>query len=678
MRRDTIVVAAALLMQPAFAGFIQPALQALTWKFNGTDFWAPVHLDSAVYHLQSRAGVITNSLSKRGSSSGGYLGCTVLTISDPIESLSSAILDSLLSEYEIDDVWSAEQFLDCLFIQYNGTKNGVALSSSVADSLGRHGVEHLFLHSAFNATGLATTVGVSIVESNCELGNGPYVVTLPDCEEGGLSMTPVYALHPDNYEAFMYGSYVDATEAGRHQQLHVSLPGTRVPDIIVPSRLSSTTPVAGPLAGLRFGVKDIFHIKGLKTSGGSRAYYEAYGYQNYTTETVQLCENAGASLIGKLRTITFALGTPRNGMSVDFHDPWNARGDGYMSTGGSSSGSGAAVTAYDWVDFALGSDTGGSVRFPARFGGVYGYKPTHGIYNLTGILVAIAEQDTPGFLARSPGIFTRVGRVWADGKPLAPSPEVLPRKMLRYDEQAAFTQPAAAEMIKNFFVHMARVLDLSDNQSVNITKRFLDSNVSETASPQTPAVWMNNVYSDLNNVQGWDEIGAPLATAYGEIPGREGAFPPIEPPVNMSWTDGRDPTTRARYPESQRRRQVFGDWFNREILPGNNETCSEYLFAHSYHIPPNTVKTDPAEARYVTGWYDGLYVNYAKMPEIVVPIGQIEYRSKYTNRTEWQTVTVALGVAKGCDLVLFDVVDKLAEAGLLKEVMAGVLAYPLT
>ncbi|VUC36765.1 unnamed protein product [Clonostachys rosea] len=501
MLKDTLLVVAASLIQPALAGFIQPGLQALIWKFNGTDFWAPVSLDSAVYHLQSRAGVVTNSLSKRGSS-GGYLGCTVLTISDPIGTLSSTTVDRLLAEYSIDDVWSAEQFLDCLFIQYNGTKNGIVLSPSVAESLNSHGVEHLFLDSAFNATGFASVTAVSIVESRCELSNGPYVLTLPDCEQGGLSVTPVYALHPDNYEAFMCGSYVDPTEPGRHQQLHVSLPGTRVPNIIVPSRLSSTNAGAGPLAGLRFSVKDIFHIKGLKTSGGSRAYYETHGYQNFTTETVQLCEKAGASLIGKLRTITFALGTPRNGMSVDFHDPWNARGDGYMSTGGSSSGSGAAVTAYEWVDFALGSDTGGSVRFPARFGGVYGYKPTHGIYNLTGILVAIAEQDTPGFLARSPEIFTRVGRVWADGKPLAPSPEVLPRKMLRYDEQAAFTQPAAAEMIQNFFVETARVLDLSDNQSVNITKRFLDSNVSETASPQTPAVWMNNVYSDLNNVQG--------------------------------------------------------------------------------------------------------------------------------------------------------------------------------
>ncbi|KAH7303823.1 amidase signature domain-containing protein [Stachybotrys elegans] len=406
-------------------------------------------------------------------------------------------------------------------------------------------------------------------------------------------MTPVYSLHPDTYDAFMYGSFPDSSEPGKHQQLHVSIAGSRVPYVIVPSRLSSTGADAGPLAGLRYAVKDIFHIDGLKTSGGSRAYYEAYGYQNYTTETVQLCESAGASLVGKLRTITFALGTPRNGQSVDYHDPWNARGDGYQSTGGSSSGSGAAVIAYDWIDFALGSDTGGSVRFPARFGGVYGYKPTHGIYNLTGILVAIAEQDTPGFLARSPEVFTRVGRVWAQGKPLSPVPQKLPARMLRYTDQPSITQPSAKAIIEAFFADMTRVLSLSDSDSFNMTESFLAANVSKSNPPQNQSTFLQYVYADQNNVQSWDKIGVPLVEAYGAIPGRSGAFPPIEPPVNLSWVDGQDATVRERYPESQRRRQVFGDWFNKAILPSSNETCSEYLFAHSYHIPRALSKQTP-------------------------------------------------------------------------------------
>lgn len=475
----------------------------------------------------------------------------------------------------------------------------------------------------------------------------------------------------------MHGAIKDQDDSDRHQQLHVSLPGTSRPHIIAPSRLSSTDTAAGPLSGLRFAVKDIFHVSGLKTSGGSRAYYQAYGYQNYTTETVQLSLDAGASLVGKTKTITFALGAPVNGMEVDYADPWNSRGDGYQSTGGSSSGSGAAITAYDWLDFTIGSDTGGSVRFPAKFGGLYGYKPTHGIFNLTGILPAIAEQDTPGILARSPEIFTRVGRVWTEGKALAPAPTTLPKKLLRYADQITkISQPEVDEMIETFFSNVASMLDM-ETTSVNMTASFLAANVSESDPPQAMAEFMGTVYLDQNSVQGWDEIGAPLAAAYGQIPGQIGAFPPVDPPVNVSWTNGQNATIRDRYPESQRRRVVFGEWFNRDVLPGSEETCSEYIFAHTYHSAPSLVKVAPAKVSPFGGWGEGVYTNYAGAPEIVVPIGQVQYWSPYTQRLEWQPVTVALGAAKGCDLLLFDIVDRLTDMGLLEEVLAGKQAYLL-
>lgn len=65
------------------------------------------------------------------------------------------------------------------------------------------------------------------------------------------------------------------------------------------------------------------------------------------------------------------------------------------------------------------------------------------------------------------------------------------------------------------------------------------------------------------------------------------------------------------------------------------------------------------------------------MPEIVVPIGQVQYFSPYTLVNEWQPVTVAIGVAKGCDKLLFEIVDRLAEAGMLKETLPGKVAYPV-
>ena len=436
------------------------------------------------------------------------------------------------------------------------------------------------------------------------------------------------------------------------------------------SGLIPVPPVSGkgPLAGLRFAVKDIFHVKGLKTSGGSRSYYNAYGPQNFTTDVVETSLAAGAQLVGKTKTIAFALGTPRNGWEVDYQDPWNLRGDGYQTTGGSSSGSGSAIVAYDWLDFTIGSDTGGSVRFPARFAGFYGYKPTHGIYNLTGILPAIAEQDTPGHMARSPSIFTRVGRVWLEGTDLS-SPEQFPTTLQYWSDEAPLTQPDAQAIKVDFFEKVAKLLQL-ETTSVNVTASF-----NEHVTNETLMSYYQTVYQDQNSAQSWDQIGSPLAQLWAAQ--NDGAYPPLDPVANMTWADGVNATTRSRYTEAVRRREQFASWFNEYILPTASETCTSAIVAHSLHVPPSTVKYDQSPFSLVRGFYNGMQANLAGFPEIVVPIGQVQYQSPFTRKMEWQTVTVAFAAARGCDAVLFDLVDKLADAGLVKEVMTGKFAYPV-
>ena len=85
-----------------------------------------------------------------------------------------------------------------------------------------------------------------------------------------------------------------------------------------------------------------------------------------------------------------------------------------MFTGGSSCGSAAAVAAA-MCDFALGSDTGGSVRVPAAFCGLYGLRPTHGRIDIAGATPMAPSYDTVGFLARDARLFREVGRVLLDG-----------------------------------------------------------------------------------------------------------------------------------------------------------------------------------------------------------------------------------------------------------------------
>lgn len=207
MRVTQAVGTAVSLALAATATLIKPNLQALVWKFNGTDFWAPVHLDSATYHAQSPPGIIPTSLAKRELPPGGYLGCTVVTVHGPVDSLSGAMVHEALAGFEDDDVWSADQFLDCISVQYNATDSGITIEPSLATFLKDYNIQTAFFDVAFDLTGLETAATVFNVASNCEWSNGPYIVTLPDCDQGGISMTPVYTLHSDNYGGMKHSTH---------------------------------------------------------------------------------------------------------------------------------------------------------------------------------------------------------------------------------------------------------------------------------------------------------------------------------------------------------------------------------------------------------------------------------------------------------------------------------------
>jgi aspartyl-tRNA(Asn)/glutamyl-tRNA(Gln) amidotransferase subunit A len=151
----------------------------------------------------------------------------------------------------------------------------------------------------------------------------------------------------------------------------------------------------GPMHGMPFALKDIYDTKGIRTSGHSHVCANRIPEANATT-TGKLYE-AGAILMGKLATHEFAHGGP------SFDLPWPpARNPWHLAhfTGGSSSGSGAAVAA-GLVPMALGSDTGGSIRGPASLCGLAGLMPTFGLVGRGGVLPNSYTFDHCGPLARS-------------------------------------------------------------------------------------------------------------------------------------------------------------------------------------------------------------------------------------------------------------------------------------
>ena len=163
----------------------------------------------------------------------------------------------------------------------------------------------------------------------------------------------------------------------------------------------------GPLSGLTFAAKDIFDIAGYVTGGGNPDWKATHGPAERTAWVVKVLTEAGATMVGK--TITDEITRGIFGENAHYGTPVNPRAPGRVP-GGSSSGSAAAV-AGGLVDFALGSDTGGSVRVPSSFCGLYGLRPTHGRIPLDGMLLQAPSYDTIGWFARDADLFARVGAV---------------------------------------------------------------------------------------------------------------------------------------------------------------------------------------------------------------------------------------------------------------------------
>jgi amidase len=196
----------------------------------------------------------------------------------------------------------------------------------------------------------------------------------------------------------------------------------------------------GPLAGLSFAAKDLFDVAGTPTGGGNPDWARQNPIPTRHAWAVQTLLDAGATLIGKTITDEVSLGIL--GENAFEGTPLNPAAPGHVP-GGSSSGSASAV-AQGICDTALGTDTGGSVRVPASFCGLYGIRPTHGRLNLAGMLPQAPSSDTTGWFARDARTFARVSGVLL-GETI---PEALPTRLIIASDAFGFAEPATAAALE--------------------------------------------------------------------------------------------------------------------------------------------------------------------------------------------------------------------------------------
>ena len=222
----------------------------------------------------------------------------------------------------------------------------------------------------------------------------------------------------------------------------------------------------GPLAGLTFAAKDLFDVAGVPTGGGNHDWPTGRPVPTRHAWAVQALLDGGATLIGKTITDEVSLGIL--GENAFDGTPVNVRAPGRVP-GGSSSGSAAAVAA-GVCDTSLGTDTGGSVRVPASFCGLYGIRPTHGRLDLTGMLPQAPTSDTTGWFARDAATFARVSSVLLQEA----IPADLPTRLVVAVDTFGFADPAVAAALQPMVKRLATVIG---------------SSREEVMAPQGLSVW---------------------------------------------------------------------------------------------------------------------------------------------------------------------------------------------
>ncbi len=206
----------------------------------------------------------------------------------------------------------------------------------------------------------------------------------------------------------------------------------------------------GLLSGLTFAAKDLFDVAGHPTGGGNHDWARSHPIPTRHAWAVQTLLDAGATLIGKTITDEVSLGIL--GENAFDGTPLNTKAPDRVP-GGSSSGSAAAVAAC-LCDTALGTDTGGSVRVPSSFCGLYGIRPTHGRLDLSGMLPQAPSSDTTGWFARDATTFARVSSALL-GEAI---PDTLPTQLIIAVDTFGFADPAVATALRPMVDRLAKLI----------------------------------------------------------------------------------------------------------------------------------------------------------------------------------------------------------------------------
>ena len=411
----------------------------------------------------------------------------------------------------------------------------------------------------------STLIGTSIVSGSNQtapLANGPYFVSATG------AIYQAYLLYSDFAGAFTQPLIPGAE--GSYAALPAAIPGIQSPAVAVPSRLYFEPTPDKPLAGIRLGVKDIYDVAGVKTSDGNRAIYGLYPPKNASAVPVQKLIDAGAQIVGKMKTSQFANGEEATADWVDYHSPFNPRGDGYQDPSSSSSGPGAGAGSYPWLDLTLGSDTGGSIRGPSQAQGLFGNRPSHGLVDLTGVMPLAPELDTAGFLCRDPTIWSTAAKtLYADLEFFTQYPKQI--------QTIGFPASADTESDAVVLDFLSKLEGFLSATTTALNLASLWSATKPTTAPGSLTTLLNTTYPILISKEQINLVRNPFYAAYGAV--HDGRLPFVDPAPLVRWAFG-DSYPASALTDAVTNKTIFMDWFNTNVLVNDTNTCSQSLLLY--------------------------------------------------------------------------------------------------
>ncbi|KAJ8129848.1 hypothetical protein O1611_g3785 [Lasiodiplodia mahajangana] len=483
--------------------------------------------------------------------------------------------------------------------------------------------------------------------------DGPYFLS------EGCRLSQAWRLYPDTHDSFTTGFIpLETSEEGKEsfKPLNILLKSLWKA-VAVPSRLYNKKSPSKPLAGMRFSVKDNFKVSGVLTTQSNRAWCELYEGkpENETAAYVRKLIGLGAVFVGKTKMSTFASVEEATDQFIDFHAPFNPRADGYQNPSGSTLGGGTGLAAYDWLDYSVGTDTTGSIRWPAAWCGLFGLRTTWKQEAMEGVYPACRFMDAVGLLVRSIDAMQTVVDESISDTGTTVADQALPKEILYPIDFFPMANAEQQKLVERF------VSDLESYLGVKVTRMSIADRWEKCppveAAGKTIQQFIDKSAYNPFYYDGYNEYAA----FRKEYEGKFGKPVYVSPYMRWKWDRGAEVTEDMKN-KSLEDVEIYRRWFRETILRpvGNGGTSAIMVMPCGNSVPQYRDATHGPP-----GPIGAFTLNYIAsiqgLPQFVAPIGSFPYESRVTKTTEQLPVVGTIIGAAGSDAMLVDIVKRAFE-----------------